>query len=97
LNYIKNIGTAIKGDLMNKKLLEKEIKSVEKKINKLKIIFGRLEKHKKDGMVDVSTKKCKEPLCIKQPKFNFKDKKTGVYCSEHKKDGMFDVKNKIPL
>jgi len=51
--------------------------------------------HKKDGMINVKSKKCKEKNCNKSnPSFNYKNIKLGVYCSEHKKENMIDVINK---
>jgi len=51
--------------------------------------------HKKDGMVNVKSKTCKDVGgCKKQPAYNIEGKTIGLYCSEHKKDGMVDVKNK---
>ncbi len=46
-------------------------------------------KHKKEGMVDVVSKKCKE--CNRCPSFNYEGM-LAMYCSEHKKEYMVDVK-----
>jgi hypothetical protein len=51
-------------------------------------------KHKKEGMINIVSKKCLEEHCNKQPNFNLQGIKEGIYCSEHKKDSMIDVKNK---
>ncbi len=50
--------------------------------------------HKKEGMIDVISKRCQHPSCIKQPSFNLPGEIKGLYCHQHKKDGMTDVKNK---
>jgi ferredoxin-like protein FixX len=49
-------------------------------------------KHKKDGMVNVISKKCLD--CDKIPNFNVKGFTKALYCAKHKKDGMIDVKSK---
>jgi hypothetical protein len=38
-------------------------------------------------------KKCREEGCAKQPRFNYKENKSAIYCHLHKKDGMIDVVN----
>jgi len=51
--------------------------------------------HKKNGMVNVKSKKCKEKKCnISNPSFNYKNIKFGIYCTKHKKENMIDVRNK---
>ena len=51
--------------------------------------------HKKDGMINVKSKKCKEENCNKlNPAFNYINNKLGIYCAQHKKDDMIDVINK---
>jgi hypothetical protein len=51
--------------------------------------------HKKDGMINVKSKKCKEKNCnTSNPSFNYKNIKFGIYCSKHKKENMIDVINK---
>jgi hypothetical protein len=49
--------------------------------------------HKNDGMVNVSSKKCCEFNCKKQPSYNLKGESDGIYCSLHKKNGMINVKD----
>jgi hypothetical protein len=51
-------------------------------------------KHKKDNMVDVVSKKCIENECNKQPVFNYINETTPIYCKTHKKENMIDIKNK---
>jgi hypothetical protein len=50
--------------------------------------------HKKDGMVDIKTKKCIEASCEKQPSCNFADQKKAIYCFDHKKENMINVFSK---
>ena len=50
--------------------------------------------HKKDGMIDVKSKKCIQEGCIVKPCFNWDTEKDPIYCSTHKKDGMIDVTHK---
>jgi hypothetical protein len=38
-------------------------------------------------------KKCREEGCTKQPRFNYKENKSPIYCHLHKKDEMIDVVN----
>ena len=52
------------------------------------------KKHKKDGMVDVKHKTCKDVGCKTRPNYNIEGEKVGLYCATHKKDGMVDVKHK---
>ena len=49
-------------------------------------------KHKKDGMIDIRSKRCIE--CDVIATFNIVGEKNGLYCAKHKIDGMIDVKNK---
>ena len=49
--------------------------------------------HKLPGMVDVKNKKCLE--CSKNPLFNFKGVKGGIYCNNHKKEGMVNVTHRM--
>ena len=49
-------------------------------------------KHKKDGMIDIRSKRCIE--CDVIAIFNIVGEKNGLYCAKHKIDGMIDVKNK---
>ena len=50
--------------------------------------------HKKDNMVDITSKKCIHDNCMKQPTFNFPTETKAVFCSEHKKENMVDIKHK---
>jgi len=50
--------------------------------------------HKKEGMIDVRSKKCIEDGCNKHPSYNNEGEKRGIYCATHKKEGMIDVKNR---
>ena len=45
-------------------------------------------KHKKDGMVDVYSRKCEEEGCQKQPSYNDPGNKHKRFCNAHKLDGM---------
>lgn len=45
--------------------------------------------HKKDGMIDVISKRCIQDDCKKQSSCNIEDEKP-LYCGEHKKDGMIN-------
>ncbi len=49
--------------------------------------------HKLPGMIDVKNKKCLE--CSKNPLFNFKGVKGGIYCNSHKKDNMVNVTHRM--
>jgi hypothetical protein len=51
--------------------------------------------HKLSGMVDVLNKKCLD--CSKNPLFNFKGTKGGIYCNDHKKENMVNVTHRICL
>ena len=53
------------------------------------------KEHKKEGMVNVVSKKCLE--CDTQPLYNLEGLKIGLYCKDHKLEGMVDVKNKTCL
>lgn len=48
--------------------------------------------HRKDGMINIKSKKCKSFGCIKLPSFNFEGLKP-EYCYEHKEENMILVKN----
>ena len=50
--------------------------------------------HKKDGMINVISRRCAENGCMKIPNFNNYGESQGLYCSDHKKAGMIDVKNR---
>lgn len=50
-------------------------------------------KHKKDGMVNISTKYCIENDCYSTPSFNYENLPKR-FCKTHKKDGMENVKHK---
>lgn len=50
--------------------------------------------HKKDGMLNVKTRRCGQQGCTKRPSFGMEGSNKGEFCSEHKKDGMVDVANK---
>ena len=52
-------------------------------------VYCRL--HKKDGMINVISRRCTEDGCMKQPSFNFEGESQGLYCDLHKKDGMINV------
>ena len=49
--------------------------------------------HKKEGMVNVVSKRCIHEDCKVRPIYNI-DGEKALYCSEHKKEGMVDVRNK---
>jgi hypothetical protein len=51
------------------------------------------KKHKKDGMVDNSSKKCLDKDCKKSPTFNFLGQKP-IYCSTHKLENMTRTSHK---
>lgn len=59
---------------------------------KTKIYCGS---HKKDGMVDVKTKRCQENGCNKLSAFNLPGEKGRKYCVLHKKEGMIDKMHKL--
>ena len=50
-------------------------------------------KHKKKGMVNVNTKKCKDPWCKTLPNYNVEGETVGLYCNAHKKNGTVNVKS----
>jgi hypothetical protein len=50
--------------------------------------------HKKEEMINVSSKPCAEEGCKILPTFNMEGEKKTLYCCIHKKEGMVDVKNK---
>jgi len=50
--------------------------------------------HKKDGMINIKSRRCIEDGCIKIPVFNFEGESRGLYCDLHKKDAMINVKNR---
>lgn len=47
--------------------------------------------HKKENMINLKNKICKEQDCLKQPSYGYKN---AEYCAEHKKENMIDVRNK---
>lgn len=47
--------------------------------------------HKRDGMINVVSRRCAEGGCRKQPAFNLKGFAQGLYCSDHSKAGMVNV------
>jgi hypothetical protein len=49
-------------------------------------------KHKKQGMINVTTKRCLE--CDIIPSYNVRGEKPPLYCLKHKKQGMVNVKDK---
>lgn len=49
--------------------------------------------HKNPGMVNVVSKKCFYPGCVKFPVFNFLGEKTRKYCVKHKEPGMININN----
>jgi hypothetical protein len=51
--------------------------------------------HKKEGMIDVKSKKCLE--CKSRPYFNVDGETTGIYCDKHKKENMVNVVSKTCL
>ena len=50
--------------------------------------------HKKDGMVNVSSKRCGQSGCARHPHFGIAGSNKRKFCSAHKKDGMVDVGSK---
>jgi hypothetical protein len=50
--------------------------------------------HKKEGMVDVISKRCNYIGCEIRPNFNLPSKKQGIFCSLHKKPEMINVVSK---
>jgi hypothetical protein len=50
--------------------------------------------HKIDGMIDISSARCKQEGCDKQPTYNYSEFKYGVYCVSHCKPGMENVTGK---
>ena len=49
-------------------------------------------KHKKQGMINVTTKRCLE--CDIIPSYNLKGEKKPLYCLMHKKEGMVNIRSK---
>ena len=47
--------------------------------------------HKKEGMVDVMSKRCAHPSCDKQPTYGVAGGKVAEVCVGHAKEGMVDV------
>jgi hypothetical protein len=41
--------------------------------------------HRKDGMVNLKSKKCFEKGCKVIPSYNYKNEKEALFCSKHKK------------
>lgn len=53
------------------------------------------KKHKKDGMIDLNSKRCidnTDGKCIKIAVYNHDTEKYGRYCLKHKKEGMVNIK-----
>ncbi len=48
-------------------------------------------KHKKDNMINVKNKTCKEQNCKISPLYNYTNESSGMYCFNHKKEGMINV------
>ena len=61
-------------------------------INEVSPIFCKT--HKKDGMLNVTIKRCQETNCNKFPSYNFLGTKIGIFCAEHKQIDMIDIVNK---
>lgn len=51
------------------------------------------KKHKKEDMVNVTTKRCAEETCDKFPMYNIPNSKLGMFCVKHKNEDMIDVLN----
>ena len=51
-------------------------------------------KHKKEDMIDVTSKPCIEDKCFIRPIYNFATETEGIYC---KKENMIDIVNKNNL
>ena len=51
--------------------------------------------HKKENMINVTSKLCIENNCNKQSIFNLPNKKISLYCSEHKKENIINVTSKL--
>ena len=43
--------------------------------------------------MDVKSRRCKHPGCVKAPSFSLPGSKLGEFCSVHKKEGMVDIKH----
>jgi len=52
------------------------------------------KKHKLEGMINITNKRCGERGCKLQPSYNFPGEKLRIYCLNHKKEGMIDVNHK---
>ena len=50
--------------------------------------------HASDGMVNVTSRKCRTDDCGKQPSFGVTGTKTMEYCAQHAPDGMVNVKSR---
>lgn len=50
--------------------------------------------HKKEGMVNVRSKRCAEDGCVTHPVYNFEGEIGGVYCKNHNKHNMVDVESR---
>ena len=50
--------------------------------------------HKKEGMMNITSKTCVFEGCNKQSNYNFEGEKTAIYCASHKKKQMVDIKHK---
>ena len=50
--------------------------------------------HESNGMVNVSSSKCRTEVCGKKPSFGMAGTKTAECCIYHAPDGMVDVKNR---
>jgi hypothetical protein len=50
--------------------------------------------HKKENMIDITSKRCIHNDCMKRPTFNSPDQIIPLYCFKHKKENMINVINK---
>ena len=53
--------------------------------------------HKRDGMVDLVSKRCAHLGCSKVPSYGVDGSKKKEFCAEHKRDGMVNVKDRSCL
>ena len=50
----------------------------------------KISGHRETGMVDIVSRRCRDPSCMRRPLYNF-DGQRPVCCSQHKLPGMIDV------
>ena len=57
------------------------------------MLFRSCKEHKLENMIDVKSKRCIHPNCLKQPHFNLPNEIKRLFCSDHKLENMINIKS----